>query len=89
MKKIIALSMVCALVVAFSTPVGAAPVDKLKNGLTDIIKSPLEIVDHTKAEAKEAKFLPFGVMGGLLKGTFYMGKKVVGGVIDVVTFPIE
>ncbi len=81
--------MVCAVVVAFSTPVGATPMEKLKKGFTDIIKSPLEIVDHTKAEAKEAKFVPFGVIGGLLKGTFYMGKKVVGGVIDVVTFPIE
>ena len=81
--------MVCVVVLAFSTPVGAEPIEKLKNGLTDIIKSPLEVVDYTKAEVKDTKFLPFALAGGLLKGAFYMGKKAVGGAIDVVTFPIK
>ena len=81
--------MVGVVVLAFSAPVGAEPIGKLKNGLTDIIRSPLEVVEYTKAETKDAKFLPFALVGGLLKGTFYMGKKVVGGVIDVVTFPIK
>ena len=89
MKKIIALSAVCAVILAFSAPVGAQPIEKLKNGLTDIIKSPLEVVDYTKAETKDAKFLPFALTGGLLKGAFYMGKKAVGGAIDVVTFPMK
>ncbi len=88
MKKLMVVAVVFAVVAMFSTPVYAG-VDKLKSGLTDIVRSPLEIVDHTKAEFKDSTFKPFGLMGGLLKGTFYMGKKLVGGVIDVVTFPIE
>ena len=81
--------MVCAAVLVFSTPVFADPMTKLKTGLTDIVKSPLEVVDHTKAEYNAATFKPFGFMGGLIKGAFYMGKKIVGGVVDVVTFPID
>ena len=89
MKKMIALTMVFAVVLVLSTAVSADPVGKLKSGLTDIVKSPMEVVDHTKAEYKASTFKPFGLMGGLLKGTFYMGKKIVGGVVDVVTFPIK
>jgi hypothetical protein len=88
MKKLIVVAVVFAVVAVFSTPVYAG-VDKLKGGLTDIVKSPLEIVDHTKAEYNSATFKPFGVIGGLLKGSFYMGKKIVGGLYDVVTFPIK
>ncbi len=87
MKKLIAVAVVFAVVGMFSAPVYAG-VDKLKSGVTDIVKSPLEIVDHTKAEVKDSTFKPFGLLGGLLKGTFYTGKKMVGGVVDVVTFPI-
>ena len=88
MKKLIAVAVVFAVMVMFNAPVYAG-VDKIKTGLTDIVKSPLEIVDHTKAEYKDAKFKPFGLLGGLLKGSFYMGKKIVGGVVDVVTFPMK
>jgi hypothetical protein len=88
MKKLIVIAVVFAVVAVFSSPVYAG-VDKLKSGMTDIVKSPLEIVDHTKAEYNESTFKPFGILGGLLKGTFYMGKKMVGGVVDVVTFPIK
>jgi hypothetical protein len=88
MKKLIAVAVVFAMVGMFSAPAYAG-VDKLKTGLTDIIKSPLEIVDNTKAEYNSSTFKPFGVLGGLLKGTFYMGKKIVGGVVDVATFPMK
>jgi hypothetical protein len=88
MKKLITVAVVCAVVAAFSTPVYAG-VDKLKTGLTDIVRSPLEVVDHTKAEYNSSTFKPFGFVGGMLKGTFYMGKKIVGGVFDVVTFPMK
>lgn len=47
-----------------------------------------EPIENVKMETKDS-FLPFGFSGGLLKGVFYMGKKLVGGVLDVVKFPIE
>lgn len=80
--------MVCTVFLSLSAPVGAEPIEKVKRGLTDIVKSPLEIVENVKMETKDS-FLPFGFSGGLLKGVFYMGKKLVGGVLDVVKFPIE
>ncbi len=89
MKKMIALTMVFVAVLVLSASVSADPVGKLKSGLTDIIKSPMEVVDHTKAEFKASTFKPFGLVGGLVKGTFYMGKKALGGAMDVVTFPIK
>jgi len=88
MKKLMAVVVVFAFVTMAVTPVYAG-VEKLKSGLTDIVKSPMEVVDHTKAEYDSATFKPFGFLGGVLKGTFYMGKKIVGGVVDVVTFPID
>ena len=74
MKKLIAVAVVFVVVAVFSAPVYAG-VDKIKSGLTDIVKSPMEIVDHTKAEYNSATFKPFGVVGGLLKGTFDKNKK--------------
>ena len=84
-----ALAMVFAVSLVLSTAVSADPMEKFKSGLTDIVKSPMEVVDHTKAEVKASTFKPFGFLGGLMKGTFYMGKKAVGGIVDVVTFPIK
>lgn len=80
--------MVCAVVLVFSTPV-SADMAKLKSGLTDIVKSPMQVVDHTKAEYNAATFKPFGLVGGLIKGTFHMGKQIVTGAVDVVTFPMK
>ena len=88
MKRLIAVAVILAFVAVPLTPAYAG-VDKLKTGLTDIVKSPLEIVDNVKAEYGSATFKPFGIVGGLFKGTFYMGKKIVGGVVDVLTFPMK
>jgi hypothetical protein len=87
MKRIIT---VLILTVFISTPVFAHPtIDKAKGGLKDIITSPLEVRDHVKAETDKGQFMPFEMVGGFLKGGFYMAKKIVTGTLDVVTSPLE
>ncbi len=54
-----------------------------------VVKSPLEVRDYTMAETKDAKFLPFAFVGGVLKGSFYMVKKMAHGAWDIATFPID
>ena len=88
MKRI--LSVVIALaVVVLSVPCFADPVQKAQSGIKDVIMSPLQVSDSVKAETTNAKFLPFALVGGLLKGTFYMAKQIVTGTLDVVTSPLD
>ncbi|MBI4310003.1 MAG: hypothetical protein HY591_06695 [Candidatus Omnitrophica bacterium] len=91
MKRTLSLLTILAVLVVFTTPAFAypKPVEKLKKGTMAVITSPLEIKDHAMSETKDAKFLPFALAGGLLKGTFYMAKKMVHGGLDIVTFPID
>jgi len=51
--------------------------------------SPFQVSDNVRTEGANAKFLPFGLTGGLLKGCFYMVKQMVGGTLDMVTSPVE
>ena len=91
MKKAIALGVVTALMFLFAAPLFALPepITKLKGGVEGIVKSPLEIPKHSMDEVKAADFKPFGLVGGLLKGTYHMVDKSVKGALDVVTFPIK
>ena len=91
MKRTLSLFTALVVLVAFSTPCFAYPklVGKFKKGVMAVVTSPLVVSDHAMAEKKDAKFLPFALMGGLLKGSFYMAKKMVGGALDIVTFPID
>ena len=91
MKRTFSFLTILVVLVAFSVPSFAypRPVEKLKDGVTAVVTSPLEIKNHTMAEAKDGSFLPFSLVGGILKGGFYMGKKMVEGAVDIVTFPID
>ena len=90
MKRLIALAMIFAFVVCFTTPVLALPepVTTLKDNLVDIVKAPLEIPNHAKTEMDAATFKPFGLMGGILKGTVYSVKKLVTGVVNIIAIPV-
>lgn len=91
MKNMLSLILAVALVVVFTTPSFALPrpVEKLKDGVTTVIMSPLEVKDHAMAEAKDGSFLALSLPGGILKGGFYMVKQAVGGALDIATFPID
>ena len=90
MKRILSFILILVVAVAFSVPSFACPVmNKAKDGLKDVITSPLVVKDHVMTETKDAKFLPFALAGGLIKGIFYMGKQIVTGTYAVVTSPLE
>ena len=88
MKKL--FSVVIALaVVSLSVPCFADTVAKFQSGVRDVMMSPLQVSDNVKAETTNAKFLPFALAGGVLKGTFYMAKQIVTGTLTVVTSPLD
>ena len=67
----------------------AGTAQRFKSGFKDVLLSPLQISNNVKTETANAKFLPFALAGGLLKGSFYMAKQMVKGVVGVVTSPLE
>ncbi len=83
MKRILSILLVGLLVLS-STMVFACPVFK---GGEKILKSPLNIVQSVREETPKAKFAPFGLVGGFLKGVAYMGKDLVSGLYDIVASP--
>ena len=88
MKRAIFIFLVLSIV-SLSDPSLASTAQTFKGGVRDILTSPLQISDNVKAETANAKFLPFALVGGLLKGSFYMAKKVVTGTLTVVTAPLD
>ena len=88
MKRIFASLLILA-VMFLSVPSHADTLTKFNSGVKTVILSPLEVSDNIKAETKDAKFLPFALVGGFLKGGFYMAKKIVTGTRDIVMSPME
>ena len=76
-------------VLTLSVPCFADTAGKFKDGVKDVMMSPLQVSDSVKAETTNAKFLPFALAGGLLKGAFYMAKHIVTGTVAVVTSPLD
>ncbi len=91
MKRMVSFFLTLVVVVAFTSPSLAYPraVEKFKDGAKDVITSPMVVKDNVMTETKDAKFLPFALAGGLLKGGFYMGKQIVGGVWAMLSSPLE
>ena len=88
MKRLILALTV--LVFAGTTACFALPgVDRVTGGLKDIAMSPLKVSDNVQTEAKAAKFMPFGIVGGATKGVFYMGKQILDGTYTIVSTPYE
>jgi hypothetical protein len=88
MKRIVSI-LIALAVVALSVPCFADPVGKFQGGLKDVVLSPLVVSDNVKTETTNAKFLPFALTGGFLKGCFYMAKQIVTGSYAMVTSPID
>ena len=91
MKVTIIAVVVAVVLFSFTSSVVALPepINKLKGGVMDIVSAPLEMYTHSAVAVKAADFKPFGLIGGLLKGTAYTIKKAGSGVVDIVTFPVN
>ena len=88
MKRVVLFFVVVAVVV-LSVPCFADTASKFQSGVKDVILSPFQVSNNVKSETDHAKFIPFALAGGFLKGTFYMAKQIVTGTLDVVTSPLE
>ena len=92
MKRISTIVITLAVAVALASPaLASGTFDQLKGGAKDVIASPLQIRDNVVSETKDTKLpvYPLAFVGGLLKGSFYMGKQIVTGTWHMVTSPLE
>jgi hypothetical protein len=79
-----------ALAVMIWVPASFADtVQKFQGGFKDVIMAPLQISNNVKTETANAKFLPFALTGGFLKGSFYMAKQIITGTLNMVTSPLD
>ena len=91
MKRTVALALVFAFVLTYTSPVLAEvskPIDKAYHGLEKIVKAPMHLVNDPMDEYKAATFKPFGLLGGIMKGTAYTVIDAVHGAFEVVTSPL-
>jgi len=88
MKRMISV-LIALAVVSLSVPCFADTASKFKGGVREVMMSPLQVSDNVKAETTNAKFLPFALAGGFLKGSFYMAKHIVTGTLNIVTSPLD
>lgn len=93
MKRVFLLALAFVFIMSMACTVYAVDlhksVDKITDGMVEIMKSPLVLHDHTKSEMDKADHKAFGLMKGLLEAPFHMVRKAGNGLLDVATFPIE
>lgn len=88
MKRTISI-LIAFAVIMLSVPSFADTVSKFNGGLKDVVLSPLVLSDNVKAETTNAKFFPLALVGGFMKGSFYMAKQIVTGTYAMITSPID
>jgi hypothetical protein len=81
--------LIALAVLALSVPCFAGPSERFQNGFRRVMTSPFQVSHNVKTEGANAKFLPFGLTGGFLKGCFYMVKEMIGGTMDMATSPVD
>ena len=93
MKKALILLITLTFITSMVGVLQAAdlpkPVDKLAKGTAEVIKSPIELYDHTKKSVDSSDHKVIGLFKGLVMSPFHMAKKAGHGALDVATFVIE
>jgi hypothetical protein len=88
MKRMVSVIIALAIL-SLSVPCFADTGSKFQGGVRDIVMSPLQVSDNVRTETTNTKFLPFALVGGFMKGSFYMAKQIVTGTVVVVTSPLD
>ncbi len=94
MKKAIAIVVAVVFILSYAVPLFALPasIEKLYGGTKEVVTSPIELgkaaVDGVKG-VDTLHLKPFGLIGGVLKGSISMIHHIVSGTRDIVTFPIK
>ncbi len=87
--KYMASFFIALAFVSFAVPSFANPtIDKFNDGFKDVVLSPLQVSDNVKEQTSDQKNLfPFALVGGFVKGSFYMGKQILTGMYHMATCP--
>jgi len=83
------LFLITVVLISWSIPSFASTSDRFRGGFKRVITAPFQVSDNVRTEGSNAKFMPFGVTGGFIKGCFYMVKEMLSGTIDMATSPID
>jgi putative exosortase-associated protein (TIGR04073 family) len=83
--------MVAILSFGFIAPVIAAdnPGEKLTRGTANVLSCVLEVPKQIDIEWKASNNMAIGILTGLFKGVAYGIGRLVSGVYDIVTFPVN
>lgn len=88
MKRTVSILIVLG-VLSLSVPGFAGTSERFRGGFRRVMTSPFQVSDNVRTEGNNAKFLPFGLTGGFLKGCFYMVKEIISGTMDMATSPVD
>ena len=94
MKQVFILTLTFAFIVGMSSSVLATglmekPIDKLSNGVVEVLHSPVTLIEHPMGRMDGDDMKPVGLLKGLLEAPFKFVKKAGNGVVDIATFPVE
>ena len=88
MKRLTVI-LLAMLVMAWSVPSYANTSERFRGGFKRVVTAPFQVSDNMRTEGANAKFLPFGLTGGFLKGCFYMIKELISGTVDMAASPVD
>ncbi|MFT5387400.1 MAG: hypothetical protein ACI9F2_000332 [Lysobacterales bacterium] len=89
MKNYLVLLFVVLLTAGLFSTASAHGKEELKEASMTLVKSTGNLCASVKEEYNDAKFKPFGIIGGTLKGLIYTGKDFVGGIVAIVKVPLS
>jgi hypothetical protein len=81
--------MIVSAMLSLSMPGYAGTSERFQDGFKRVMTSPFQVSNNVRTEGNNAKFLPFGLTGGFLKGCFYMAKEIISGTMDMATSPMD
>jgi hypothetical protein len=81
--------LIVLAMLSLSAPGFADTSGRFQSGFKRVMTSPFQVSDNVRTEGNNAKFLPFGLTGGFLKGCFYMAKEIISGTMEMATSPMD
>lgn len=86
MKKTLFVLLFLSVIVL---PAQASSGERFMDGLKNFASAPLEIPKKTAYYAHETNYHPFGIAAGLAEGGTFMTIKMLKGLVQMLTFPVD
>jgi len=88
MKRAFFWLILFVMILTNCSPSFAYSHDKFKRGAGHIFNSPGQIREGLRTEPEKSRFLPLGILGGIIKGAAFMSRDIISGVTEIVTSPL-